>query len=299
MNPTPYARVAVNIPQLSDLYDYSIPGEWGEQISTGSLVTVPFGRQVTQGIVVEMIAEPSVSTPKPLSSLVEKDPVVTKTQIELAQWMAEKYLSGLADCLELMLPPGLAQQADILIRLLPGDIPAQLTSTQKRIVALLQKRGALRGKQLDRSLPRTDWRKSLPGLENLGLIIREQILKAPTAKAKVGRTVHFVSMPDTEELLGQLGRTGSQAFERRMKVLEFLKDEPESILANFIYAETGANAADLSRLADLGLIQFSQAEIWRDPLEKIKPSQSISLHLTAEQQLVVKDRKSTRLNSSH
>ena len=296
MNPTPYARVAVNIPQLSDLYDYSIPGEWGEQISTGSLVTVPFGRQVTQGIVVEMIAEPSVSTPKPLSSLVEKDPVVTKTQIELAQWMAEKYLSGLADCLELMLPPGLAQQADILIRLLPGDIPAQLTSTQKRIVALLQKRGALRGKQLDRSLPRTDWRKSLPGLENLGLIIREQILKAPTAKAKVGRTVHFVSMPDTEELLGQLGRTGSQAFERRMKVLEFLKDEPESILANFIYAETGANAADLSRLADLGLIQFSQAEIWRDPLEKIKPSQSISLHLTAEQQLVVNHLKK-QLNS--
>ncbi len=279
-----FARVAVNIPQLSGLFDYFIPSELAERVSVGSLVTVPFGRQITQGIVVELPPEPSVADPRPLASLVDNDPVVTRAQISLAQWMAAENLASLAECLELMLPPGLSQQADLLIHLVSVNVSSQLTPTQQRIMALLQKRGDLRGKQLDRAMPHTDWRKSLPGLEKLGLVTREPILKTPTAKARLGRSVGFISMPASEEITRQLGRPGSQVLERRLKVLEFLKEEPAEVLVNFVYAETGANAADLTRLADLNLIRFAQAEIWRDPLEKIKLAQSTALKLTPEQQ---------------
>jgi primosomal protein N' len=75
--------VAVNIPQLAGLFDYSIPAEWIGEVNVGSLVTVPFGRQTTQGIVVSLPVEPAVPNPKALASIVDKEPVVNENQIRL------------------------------------------------------------------------------------------------------------------------------------------------------------------------------------------------------------------------
>ena len=49
-----YARLAVNIPTISGVFDYSIPAELEDQIQTGCLVTAPFGKQVVQGVVIEL-----------------------------------------------------------------------------------------------------------------------------------------------------------------------------------------------------------------------------------------------------
>ncbi|MBA3073430.1 MAG: hypothetical protein FP831_07535, partial [Anaerolineae bacterium] len=119
-----FARVAVNITQLTGLFDYAIPEEWQDQVKPGSLVTIPFGRQLTQGIVLMLTDDPAVPNPKVLDSLVEKEAVVTPQQIKLAQWMADENLSSLSACLELMLPPGLSQHADILVHLveIPQDV---------------------------------------------------------------------------------------------------------------------------------------------------------------------------------
>jgi primosomal protein N' (replication factor Y) len=283
-----FARVAVNITQLTGLFDYAIPEEWQDQVKPGSLVTIPFGRQLTQGIVLMLTDDPAVPNPKALGSLVEKEVVVTPQQIKLAQWMADENLSSLSACLELMLPPGLSQHSDILVHLveLPQDV--ELTSLQNRIISLLQKRGDLHGKQLDHSLPHMDWRKSLPGLVKKGIVLSSPILKPPSAKAKTGRAVKFVAMPETDEALKSLGKTGSAAHSRRLKALQFLQNEPGEVKLPFVYAETGANAADLSLLAEHGFIDFSEVEIQRDPLAKLNPVNIKPPQLTAEQASVVK-----------
>ncbi|MRR29507.1 hypothetical protein EG834_04060, partial [bacterium] len=122
-----FARVAVNIPQLTGLFDYAIPEEWQDQVNPGSLVTIPFGKQLTQGIVVTLTDDPAVSNPKALDSLLEKEAVVTPQQIKLAQWMAEENLTSLSACLDMMLPPGLSQHADILVHLMDYPKVADLT----------------------------------------------------------------------------------------------------------------------------------------------------------------------------
>jgi primosomal protein N' (replication factor Y) len=291
LNTLRFARVAVNIAQLSGLFDYEIPEPWLGKVKPGSLVTIPFGRQLAQGIVVMLTDDPAVPNPKPLDSLLEKDAVVTEPQIKLAQWMADENLSSLSACLELMLPPGLSQHADSLIHLndLPPDI--ELTPLQHRIISLLQKRGDLHGKQLDRSLPHMDWRKSLPGLVKKGIVVSSPILKPPSAKAKTGRAVKFIAMPETDEDLKRVGKTGSPVFERRMKALQFLQNESAEVKLPFVYAESGAYAADLAMLAENEFIEFSEVEIQRDPLSKINPVSIKPPQLTAEQNLVVEQLK--------
>lgn len=290
-----YARVAVNIAQLSGLFDYCIPEDWLDEITAGTLVTVPFGRQVTQGIVVTLTDEPAVAAPKTLISIVEKEAVVNKQQIQLAQWMSQEYLTGLSACLELMLPPGLSQQADILVHLIDGAASVELTPSQARIVSLLTKRGDLRGKQLDRSLSRMDWRKSLQGLIKKGIVRTSPVLLTPSAKAKFGRTVQFAAMPETEEEFNSIGKPGSAAHTRRLKTLSLLQQEAKAVNPSFVYAETAATPADLALLAKSGFIRFAEIEIRRDPLANLNPERSAPPQLTAEQALVI-DQLKDQLN---
>ena len=66
--------------------------------------------------------------------------------------MSQAWLASLADCIGLMLPPGLEQRADRLYTF-QGRLPDDLSPTQKRILKLLSERGPLRGQQLEAALP--------------------------------------------------------------------------------------------------------------------------------------------------
>jgi len=54
--------------------------------------------------------------------------------------------------------------------------------------------------------------------------------------------------------------------ETYLKVLQFLGREPEPVDISWIYAETGCKLYHLKRLAEEGLIQLGEQEVWRDPL---------------------------------
>ena len=72
-----YARIAVNIPTLTGVFDYHLPSELNGRLGIGALVTVPFGKQTVQGVVVELIAEPSVPETKPVLDVLDAQPVLT------------------------------------------------------------------------------------------------------------------------------------------------------------------------------------------------------------------------------
>ena len=106
-----FARLAVNLPAVSGVFDYAIPPEL-LGVGVGSLVTAPFGNQTVQGVVLELVDEASVAETKPLESLLDPVPVLSVPQMELAKWMSAHYLQPLAAMIGMMLPVGLSQQAD-------------------------------------------------------------------------------------------------------------------------------------------------------------------------------------------
>ena len=187
---TTYLEIAVNVPQVSGTFHYHLPPELEGQIDIGCLVTIPFGRQVVQGVVLEIVDHPTVPKTKPVFDLLDPEPVVTRPQIELARHLSEVSLTSLATCIALMLPPGLSQTADTLYQLTEagkwvvkrGELdkpPAEavpsltidgsqskirdpkLTDAQKRFLALLAERCPLRGRQIERALPRRNWKATI------------------------------------------------------------------------------------------------------------------------------------------
>jgi primosomal protein N' (replication factor Y) len=286
-----FARIAVNVPNVSGIFDYRLPNELAGQVGAGHLVTVPFGRQTVQGVVLELTAVPAVAETRPVLDLLDPQPVVTAAQIALARWMADYYLAPLAAMLGLMLPVGLAQQADVLYRLAgnrPPEAESEPASTvARRLLTLLAERGALRGRQIDRHFKNVDWRKSAEALARRGLLSRQSVLPPPTIRPKFVRTAQLAVPPaEAEAALPTLGKTAATQT-RRQAALRFLMDEPQAVNVAWVYAASGCNLADLQELAERGLIALHESEIWRDPLEKIEKSgldNALPPDLTADQQ---------------
>ena len=285
-----YLEIAVNIPLLSVVFHYHLPAELEGRVQPGHLVAVPFRQQTVYGVVLRQVAQPEVPETRPVLELVDPEAVLTPQQIELATHLAESTLAPLSACIGLMLPPGLMQPADAIYSLTPfgQEVAARptggLSSTQVRLLGLLQKRGALRGQQIDRALPRANWRTSVRPLIRQGLIVSETILPPPRVHPKMARTVRLACPPEVAlESMNQLGRAGSPAVTRRQVMLRYLINEAGPVNATWLYAESSGNLQDLHRLAELGLVMLGETEDQRDPLAQFDFQPSEAPVLTQDQ----------------
>ena len=287
-----YVQVAVNVPQVTGVFDYHLPQTLSGKVKPGCLVVVPFGTRTVQGIVRMFIDQPQVLETKAVISLLDPEPAIQPVQFELADWMANETLSTEAVCLSLMLPSGLSQQADVLYRLNPSppQLSETLSATQKRLIDLLKSKGDLRGRQIDTSLRHVNWRSSARGLVSKGVIVSEHMLPPPSVRPKVVRTARLVVTPqavapqETAQWQGKLGK--GAAGERRARMLAYLAQQSEACAVQVLYANSGGNLQDLKKLAEKGLIVLDMDETWRDPLAETEIEIPEIHQLTADQQKV-------------
>jgi primosomal protein N' (replication factor Y) (superfamily II helicase) len=281
-----YVEIAVNLPQVQGVFHYHLPPELAGKVEPGHLVEVPFGRQIVQGVVLRCIPEPDVENTRPVRNLLDLDVLLTPAQIELARGLSHATLASLAECIALMIPPGLSQVADTLYELAPESTPAdsgRLSPLADRLLQLLQKRGPLRGRQIDQAIPRLDWRKAAQVLSRRGLIQMRSILPPPGVQPKSVRTAQLAVPPEVaEKAMPDLGR--DKALARRQAILRYLIQEAGPVDAPWIYASSGGNLSDLRSLAERGLVLLGESEIWRDPLSGMDVLPTEPPNLTSDQQ---------------
>jgi primosomal protein N' (replication factor Y) len=243
-------------------FTYDVPKDLRNRLRVGSLVIVPFGKRRLYGIVAGLREESPVSDTRPVRSLVDPEPVLSPEQIALARWMSDEYLASLHECLELMLPPGTVGHSDLKIALV-GEVSEDTANTeaQARLLALLRRRGSLRGSQLDAALRGVDWRAASEQLARRDVVTRESFLAPPSAKPKRVKAVHL--LPNVDEAAALEGLTSDYY----PPILGLLHDEDGPVPVPRVYEETGCNSYHLRKLEERGLIAYSSQEVWRDPLD--------------------------------
>lgn len=288
---TAYVEIAVNIPQVRGVFHYHVPAHLHGRLQPGHFVLVPFGRQTVQGVVLEAVDQPSVPETRPVQQLLDPKPVLTPHLIALARRLADSSLTSIAACIDLMLPPGLSQHAETVHTLAADEQarqeldPQSLTRTEGRLLKLLEQRGPLRTSQLERALPRQNWRAAVRSLAGRSLIDTETILPPPAVRPKVVRTVQLACPPqEAHAALSELGRRGTKALERRQKALQFLIQESGPVEVSWVYAASGGGLNDLRYLAERDLVLLGESEVWRDPLEGLAPPPLEPVVLTEAQQ---------------
>jgi primosomal protein N' (replication factor Y) len=282
-----YVEVAVNIPRVTGTFSYHLPAHLAGRVLPGNLVIIPFGSQQVQGIVTRLLNEPDVPETRPVDELVDEIPVLNLNQMRLAAWLSKESLAPLSACLDVMIPPGLSQHVDTQVRLNPSSknqIPAGLSQAESRLLRLLSERGELRGRQIEASLPKTDWRVLIRGLEKKGLVVSSSYLPPPSVRPKYIKTVQLaIPVEQINENMDGLGRQPA-VIARRLAVLNFLSSEPWPVDIAWVYAASKTTLVDLQKLEELGLVRFSESEIWRDPLKQIDAPLTSPPQLTEEQQ---------------
>jgi primosomal protein N' (replication factor Y) len=283
-----YVEVSINISQISDTYHYHVPEDLESLIQPGCLVVVPFGKKLVQGVVLDFIKTPEVKKTLPLDSIVDSEAILTKQQIALARKISQETLAPLGACIRLMIPPGLSLHADVLVQATANKETSyqELSSLQQRLLNLLNKKGPMKGRQLDNVFKQSNWRASVTSLCRSGFVSTNFVLSPARVSPKIVRTAQLAISPEKISQIKENLSNRLEVRERRYRVLNLLSSEALPVDFSWIYAQTGANYSDLKKLVEDGYILFNETEIWRDPLEEIEPLASDPPDLTKDQLLI-------------
>lgn len=100
---------------------YRVPDQWAEQLRIGMRVKVPLGKgnreMLGYCIAVETIPQ-SPDAFKPITELVDEDPLCTPKILELLEWMSRYYLAPLGQVFEAAIPAGVRASAGVRQRVI-------------------------------------------------------------------------------------------------------------------------------------------------------------------------------------
>lgn len=117
------AQVIVDVPtmQTNRPYTYQIPARLSHQVKVGMRVIVPFGKgkREVQGFIVGLDEPTNYDGQlKPLSGLMDLQPVVNAELLQLSKWMAQETYSFWISCIYTMLPNVLKAQSKRVVRII-------------------------------------------------------------------------------------------------------------------------------------------------------------------------------------
>ena len=211
-----YADLILPLP-LQGTFTYAVPAQMQAVVKVGMRVLVPFGRNKTYlGIVARLHdRQPQGYEVKPISQLMDEEPIVTPEQLKLWQWIADYYLSPIGDVYKAALPAGLKAEdgyrpkTETYISLTPAyqnetalhvalDILARAPKQLEAFTAYLELSGwdqieEMRNEQVDQ----------------ISEITREELLNASHASATTLQQLEKRGMLETYEIeVGRLNHGG-------------------------------------------------------------------------------------------
>ncbi|MBE9478002.1 MAG: primosomal protein N' [Chloroflexi bacterium] len=276
-----YAEVSVNSPAAQRrAFSYTIPPDLN--IEVGQAVWVPFGSKLLQGIVLELTDYPAVTETREIAGVIEHPPLLSQPRISLARWISGYYLSPLFDTLALMLPPGFKRKALTYISTTPAadkdDTSSELTEEQKHLLNLVQSKGRVDFREVEKALGARKARLITSQLVNHGLLTRSHQLERVKVRPKKVRHLHLLITPG--RALREAARLRQEAkAEQQARLLEFLSGTPQPIPLAEVRRRGNCSASVVQALINKGLAGLQEIEVRREPLHHhdITPSQPLLL----------------------
>lgn len=301
-------------PNRSPVYSYRVPVRLRGLVQPGQFVWVPLRRQRVQGVVLDVYEQtPRLNGPlRDIADLADPAATIPPAGLQLARWVAQTYQAPLYEALALLLPPGVAQEADVTWRATPAGLVVELGSLPEReraVLYYLRLRGETSERDLRRELRGSDGelRETYAMLSERGLLVRGTVQGAPRVRPRRERFVHLLvptgdlavtladmqRAPKQQAVLSYLANQvqGAETTVGQVETVTGTPHPPSShpqlpIPAKEIYAATGANLALLRILEQKGFLKLEMREVRRDPLAGEGGAPDYPPQLTAGQRRV-------------
>ncbi len=260
------ARVAVSkaIFAIDKPYDYRIPEILMDKIQVGKRVMVPFGRgnKRCEAMVLSLTADNGEKQLKEVLEVLDDEPILNAADLKLAFWVKERCFCSLYDVFRAQLPTGVwykfsqsyhlneSTTYDDIISALDGDEKAEevagiLTNSKNGLGDEYEEQGKI--------------------LLRAGLVYARDIAARKVNDKTVKRVKLAVSEEAVDDYITSLGRRAPM----QKEILRLLRDIGSANMQELCYF-TGATSATINTLANRGIVELSDVEVFRRP--KLKDS---------------------------
>lgn len=136
---------------VANTYTFGVPLELQSMVKIGCRVEVQFGkRKIYSGIIHHLHDhKPELYEVKPIRSLLDKEPIVTETQIKYWQWMASYYMCTIGEVMSAALPSYLKLESETYLAM-NDDVPIEehdLSDDEFMVLQALQIRMEKQGRK--------------------------------------------------------------------------------------------------------------------------------------------------------
>jgi primosomal protein N' (replication factor Y) len=261
---------------------YLVPAELQARASAGGQVIVPLGNRSVPGVVLRLHGEPpSGVVCKALEAVVEGCPALSPTDVSLACWISEHYLSPLGGCLRLFMPEGVAPHASSAVVLrqevraeASGEIPAAAALILRRLSdaggkasvpslrRALAKQGAGPRGIGQRKRTQAILSSALEWLRSRGIVETRAFVRPPAVKPRLMWVI------ESARQAGELEREAEARQKRaaaQARVLRFVARGHEGLPVARLASESKVSSSVVSRLVREGLLARSAVKVERLP----------------------------------
>jgi primosomal protein N' (replication factor Y) (superfamily II helicase) len=303
-------RGSVAIPRpVRRLFTYTIPPDLLPRCQRGVRVVVPFGRRRLTGYLIEVgegAGEPRAAVPlKSVEEVLDPDPVLSESILELTRWGAEYYLVSWGEMIRAALPGMKAVLRKMVVITALGRRALQageggLGAPEAKIARNPAAREAL-GLAAEFSSERgtairlEDLKKRLGPRFNPSLLSRlareglVEVTEVATAPGPRPRLVEQAILQDQEGRATQAGPAGALRLgARQREVLEALARAGGRIAVAALLEQTHAGRATLRSLEGHGRVRIEAVEVPRRPFLVDQPADPAPpLYPTPDQQVAI------------
>ena len=243
-------------------YSYFVPRDM--TLQPGMRVQVPFGRgnRRTEGIVLA-VEEGSQDGLKPIDRCLDDAPVLSKTMLQLAAFLRDRYFCTFMDAARAMLPAGLWFQTKETFRLTEDRSWQEKTIRSrdaKAVLAFLEDCGGeTDGDQLKTLIPDEE------ALEKaIAYLVRQKWVDAQQEylRRTNDKTEKIATLSAPAEEVMEYAQSRPKSAGMQKAVLELLCTVGSSSVKELCYF-TGAKPTTVKRLADLGYLELSEKPVLR------------------------------------
>ncbi len=273
-----YAEVLLPLP-LSATFTYAVPSGIAAEVRAGHRVIVPFGvRKFYTGIVVSLSNIPPEGgyEVKEIISVLDRNPILRRPQMQLWEWVADYYLCSVGDVMRAALPAALKVESETFIEVNPqwdGEDSAGLTERETVILQLLDHEGRrMRISEIEKSTGFTNVSHIATRMLEKGVVIISEKLVERYTSRHVTYVRLAIDRGDSEALRGAFSKVGMASQVRQQQALQALiqmsgfmqRTAPlREVSQEELLQRTDLPRIVLKQLADKGILEFYKKEINR------------------------------------
>ncbi|MBD3275029.1 MAG: primosomal protein N' [Candidatus Marinimicrobia bacterium] len=264
-------------------FTYSIPEKWTNHVQVGSRVIVSLRNRKTPGYVVEINPDitPEVRKKlKPVTQVVDDEPLFSEELIQLMKWVSTYYLTPLGKVLHTALPSEMQVKKNVTFTRIASD---DVVHSDHNLTPLME---FVQNKPVNEHafLEKTEFSPAdILDLIDQGLITRTIEFQPPT-----GRKVQTVKLQQTvrDNFDAFLDDLDSRATAQK-RVLEELSQHQDWLPAAQLVQLADTSYATLRSLEDKSMIQVQEKPIVQDPLQVYGEPIKKEIEYTSDQQRAI------------